>query len=583
MFKRVTYSLFAVLLAVSLTFATDVQTKVNSKSQVVFEQNADVVGQKSSTPDKAQVGSAILIGKTWNAYTTQASYTNQIYYDPFSSLMGIVKRSDLTGPGSGRMYYQVSDDIGQNWTGQLGPMNHPGYVLGRHPNIVLTNPAKSSNLEEVTVVTGWAELSASWYWYVLAGDPVGFMSPTTHLDSTFYPGDEMFVNSAGSAFAVLPLIDYPEDGTNNYLYRSDDGGQSWSRASISYETDFFNDTWNGTKSDINAHGNGYIMVQAQNPDVGAVYHFALKATSDDGDTWDSEWNWVNPYEASYNGGVLGDVVQALNYEVDFITYTPLGSQEASAFFVGTFVDTTDGTNTGIYILDNQSGDWRATQIALVNATSQALPGGLTTLNEVEFGRSENGSVLAVKYADLPAPGADGYDLFVSWYDGETWTAPENFTQTPDINEKYSQTAPRLHNVGGNVWQLITMYTLFGDDDTNDLAESELWFVDGVTATVNPVVSVDGNENLTYQFELKQNYPNPFNPSTSIKYSVPELTNVSLKVYDVLGKEVATLVDAQQTQGVYEVAFDASNLASGMYIYTIKAGNFTSSKKMLLMK
>jgi hypothetical protein len=86
-----------------------------------------------------------------------------------------------------------------------------------------------------------------------------------------------------------------------------------------------------------------------------------------------------------------------------------------------------------------------------------------------------------------------------------------------------------------------------------------------------------------EFSISQNYPNPFNPSTTIKFSVPQASKVVLKVYDVLGKEVATLLNGDRAAGNYEVNFDASNLASGLYIYTINAGSFTATKKMMLMK
>ncbi|MDP4192075.1 MAG: T9SS type A sorting domain-containing protein, partial [Bacteroidota bacterium] len=83
--------------------------------------------------------------------------------------------------------------------------------------------------------------------------------------------------------------------------------------------------------------------------------------------------------------------------------------------------------------------------------------------------------------------------------------------------------------------------------------------------------------------LAQNYPNPFNPSTSIKYSIPQNSMVSLKVYDILGKEVASLVNEQKSAGSYEVNFNANSLSAGMYIYELKAGNFTQTKKMMLIK
>ncbi len=111
---------------------------------------------------------------------------------------------------------------------------------------------------------------------------------------------------------------------------------------------------------------------------------------------------------------------------------------------------------------------------------------------------------------------------------------------------------------------------------------------------DPLVSVReiGEETIPKNFELFQNYPNPFNPSTTIKYSIPNivgkehassLQNVQLTVYDILGREVATLVNEQQTPGNYEVKFNAKNLGSGIYFYKLTAGNFSDIKKMIILK
>lgn len=85
------------------------------------------------------------------------------------------------------------------------------------------------------------------------------------------------------------------------------------------------------------------------------------------------------------------------------------------------------------------------------------------------------------------------------------------------------------------------------------------------------------------YRLNQNYPNPFNPSTVIRYSLPQSGLVSLKVYDVLGQQVAVLLNSEQSAGTHEINFNASKLSSGIYFYTIHAGNFISTKKMLLLK
>lgn len=92
-----------------------------------------------------------------------------------------------------------------------------------------------------------------------------------------------------------------------------------------------------------------------------------------------------------------------------------------------------------------------------------------------------------------------------------------------------------------------------------------------------------NENAPQSYSLSQNYPNPFNPSTIITYTLPRLTHVDLKVYDMLGREVSTLVSMDQARGTYNIQFNASSLPSGVYIYSIQAGQFRDSKKLLLIK
>jgi hypothetical protein len=89
--------------------------------------------------------------------------------------------------------------------------------------------------------------------------------------------------------------------------------------------------------------------------------------------------------------------------------------------------------------------------------------------------------------------------------------------------------------------------------------------------------------LPEKFDLKQNYPNPFNPTTKIAFDLPQAASVELVVFDMLGRKVATLVSERMTAGTHTMDFNASSLASGMYIYRIEAGSFTSIKKMMLIK
>jgi len=104
-----------------------------------------------------------------------------------------------------------------------------------------------------------------------------------------------------------------------------------------------------------------------------------------------------------------------------------------------------------------------------------------------------------------------------------------------------------------------------------------------TATTDPTINVVNENNYLNSYYLFQNYPNPFNPSTRISYNVEEPGLVQLKVYDILGVEVATLVNEQQNSGNYTVGFDAARLSSGVYFYSLSVNNFTQTRKMILEK
>jgi len=107
------------------------------------------------------------------------------------------------------------------------------------------------------------------------------------------------------------------------------------------------------------------------------------------------------------------------------------------------------------------------------------------------------------------------------------------------------------------------------------------YVDYLTFTdPSAVEQISG---LPQDYKLSQNYPNPFNPSTKIEYSIPEQSFVELKVYDILGNEVATLVNQEQSVGSYRADFSGAGFSSGMYIAKLQVGNYTKTIKMTLLK
>ena len=137
----------------------------------------------------------------------------------------------------------------------------------------------------------------------------------------------------------------------------------------------------------------------------------------------------------------------------------------------------------------------------------------------------------------------------------------------------------FHGVSGKV-----VFTAFGFESIA-LAERRALFAERIINWLNIPVSVeDSNSDLLPEtFDLQQNYPNPFNPETTIEFKISSTTPVSIKVYDLLGKEVAVLINEVKQQGIYRVYFDGGNLASGVYFYKMIAGDFSSVKKMSLLK
>ena len=115
-----------------------------------------------------------------------------------------------------------------------------------------------------------------------------------------------------------------------------------------------------------------------------------------------------------------------------------------------------------------------------------------------------------------------------------------------------------------------------DEDINGIETIQEMTVEVVPSFLSDAIVID-------EYALHQNYPNPFNPTTSIIYDVKDEGMVTLKVYNVMGQEVATLVNAERGNGRYAVSFDATGLSSGLYFYTVKVNNFSATKKMLLVQ
>ena len=281
--------------------------------------------------------------------------------------------------------------------------------------------------------------------------------------------------------------------------------------------------------------------------------------------------------------------------------------------------TTDGGTTWIQLLPNAGVDLNDVYFTDINngvvvgknrAVKYTTDGGLTwanaTLNNIPAGAPSNAELKRITFvpSTLFTPSTEGYIAgalnFKTMDGGKTW----NYIELPDPSKTMNNVSvnndplvPKVCFTGankvyesadnGNTWRdivdtnVVKGSTLYGG---KYLAGGYVWVCSSSSAmyTTNPLVNVD-DPIINNSFYIEQNFPNPFNPATKINYSLNNFGKINLSVYNLLGQKVAELVNAEQAAGEYSVDFNANNLSSGIYFYTITVNNFTQTKKMALIK
>jgi Secretion system C-terminal sorting domain len=307
--------------------------------------------------------------------------------------------------------------------------------------------------------------------------------------------------------------------------------------------------------------------------------------------------------------VAGNPDEVLDYwnDVDIVDATTLvpNPQLSDFEITGTYNNAFSGLPPNVLVGQNLYA-WNGEDCALIrfdvtNEESSALPTivGLDIVQDVNntyesdtiyFNQTNNifyqyeNTYVGIKILSEPTAAATSF----IWYD--TYTASDTGYYnwlTGGISTDVLVTDPDggvgIMGTGSQTLQPQGMRTVYiaiavGNNESSMLANMAL-----AEGHYGNITDVKNEEVKVLDYRLNQNYPNPFNPTTMISFSIPQKENVTLNVYNLLGQKVAAVLNSELESGSHAVSFNAENLSAGIYFYTIKAGNFVSTKKMMLLK
>jgi hypothetical protein len=567
------FMLLLLVLAVSVVVAVAGQGTKPLGIQVPVEAPEGVVHQHVSVPplrepatDRPMVGT----------YTTLGGY-----YD--YQCNGGACQHIRVNPANGNVHvtFMLSDD-----SLSISPSRRVGYAFSTNAGATWNNfnnlrvPARRAGFPTLDLLQGST-----------AGLPVianhnettpGLLTSALYVDSPEGAGAFSELNNppiiASSDEPIWPYVANPSDGSivihasrqtaaTNHLTRTSDFA-TWSPW-----TSFPGTNSAGGRYSTHANGTGRVATLL-NAVGNGVY---LLESTDNGQTWPTLAITVHEAQRiagadTFQAWVGSDIVYDGNTPLVAINEINIGANEP-----------TDGAQIVFW---TQSGGYR------VAATRFNTP-GVATLNRTQVNHFSmgypaigmSGSRIVIVYmgfmAETSAVGFNYGDIFYvqSTNGGVTWSTPVNITNTPNLDERYPSISK--YNPAGFAyitWQEDPQPGSSAFNDNAPLSRARQVFY-----KLSLTTDVGSESSLPQQFSLSQNYPNPFNPATKIDYTVAKAGQVSIKVYNTLGQEIATLVNEHLAPGHYQTLFDGTNLPSGLYIYKMTAGGFTQARRMLLIK
>jgi len=603
--KTCTFLLLLVLLPV-LVFAGQGNRDIVKKAPINVTEPMPSAHPNFVITNTTADGNYIPVDTMANAFGPAIGQLNPLAFDPYSGTVAFVHRGKSTyAAGSGELWYNYSTDFGVTWKRVPAGINTSApQIYARYPSMAISNGTKG-NLSATTALFSWPELTSSGSGFQQLGygadQPLAAGACASFID----PGTPNAYTSAAVCWA---------SDNSNWMYWTGE----WSTGAgtdLFRTTDFGSilktspDTWNDS---VFASGGSNGLGGAC---VNGVSYYAVEGTFND-------WYYATPgyghfasgwgvgYTKSTDNGVTWSTYKVCDFRriPKLAKYDRLFDYKKGDAYVSYQGDMNVDKNGKVHLLvqlsdtistevdaedalvdlyedATQPSGWNATIVTKdldVTGNVWLLGPGLGQMGPSSYLAFDKArGVMAAQWINT---GAGGWaDVFISYkkLTDTAWSTPVNLTNSATINNTQAHLAPMLRTNGSE----FSAFSMYGY-----VAGNNLPYGDTTQPTVAycgvykfTVTGVNDKSQTVSSFELSQNYPNPFNPSTTVNFSVPERTNVSLKVYDMLGREVANLVNGTKEAGSYSVDFNASKLASGLYIYTLKAGSSSMSKKMMLMK
>jgi len=447
----------------------------------------------------------------------------------------------------------VTTNGGVNWTPNTPPIDGYTYAISYRGNNVWIGSSNTQILRSSNNGATWVTqfIAPRWRSVVWSNSTTGWITAGTSVGTDGVSlkttnGGQTWLNdplSPGGSQAFFVNANYGWmlfEGNSSSIYRTSNGGTSWIQTYIPGGGAWIgrmtfasqNTGWAyGSIGKIVYTTNSGVSWTAQN--VGSTNYIEALFCVNENEAWAG---------GGYGGG-SGFISHTTNSGQTWTLQTPASNAQISDFC----------------FLNNTSG-W-------------ALCYGGTTQKTTDGGQTWTG------LGSIP----NFYSMRILMLDSlRGWIAAYNSGSSTDGKGYIYRTTN-----GGNSWVQEWITPIVGTDlqDLSNQNNMTLWCVgnNGQITKYDVPTGISKNTEVVKDFNLSQNYPNPFNPTTNIKYQITNNKLVTLKIFDILGKEVETLVNEKQNAGTYEVTFNASQYSSGIYFYKLTTDNFSDTKKMLMIK